>query len=476
MRSPGRILTFTLALLLLVGAAAAALRGNPSRTTAYVTDAQGRQLMLAGFNTDGGSKHNADGMPHYTEADVEREAADMATNTVRLLISWWASEPEPGRYDTAYFDRVQQRIDWYASRGYTVLLDLHQDVYSQFWSTEFNGGNGAPAWAVHTDGLPVAYNWDMWELTYLEPGAMRTWDHFWNTTGEHPELMDHYVRLTRTIAERFTGQPAVIGLDVMNEPYGGSIQGFQFDQGPLSDLYQRSLTAIREVNQDWWVCVEPQAMGVNWGSPPALRPLSDPRAEGPRVAICPHLYPLPNDLGDGYAGGSARVVDATLAVWRGNMLRLSERMGGVPIILGEFGLDTTAEGAIEYVSAATKVAEEMGAGWIYWSSDDGSWGPYEEDKTPRNLTRLLSTPRPVAIAGTGATWTSEAKRLTLTWTPKAGDRTPSVVRVPFAAFPNGPSVSGGELVRYDTALGLAEILPTAGGEGAAVTVTVTPAP
>lgn len=40
---------------------------------------------------------------------------------------------------------------------------LHQDVYSQFGDPPL-GGNGAPAWAVHTDGLPWKPNPEMWEL------------------------------------------------------------------------------------------------------------------------------------------------------------------------------------------------------------------------------------------------------------------------------------------------------------------------
>jgi hypothetical protein len=111
-------------------------------------------------------------MPKLTEADVEREHVDYGTNTVRFLISWRMVEPEPGRYDTAYLDRVETMVGWYAKRGYSVMLDMHQDVYSQFGDPPL-GGNGAPAWAVHTDGLPWKPNPEMWELGYLEPAVMR---------------------------------------------------------------------------------------------------------------------------------------------------------------------------------------------------------------------------------------------------------------------------------------------------------------
>src|SRR5699024_9620553 len=134
-----------------------------------------------------------------------------------------------------------------------------------------------------------------------------------------------------------------------NEPYGGTIQGPRFEAGPLTDLYQRTTDAIREVDTDSWVCLEPQALGYNWGVPTALEKIHDPREGEDRTAFCPHLYPLPMDLGEGYNGATKSRVDATIDAWVTNTLRTAERLGNVPIILGEFGLDTTGDGALEYV-------------------------------------------------------------------------------------------------------------------------------
>ncbi|WP_245709274.1 cellulase family glycosylhydrolase [Rhodococcus tukisamuensis] len=53
----------------------------------------------------------------------------MGTNFVRFLISWRSVEPAPGQYDQAYLDRVEDRVGWYAERGYQVMLDMHQDVF-----------------------------------------------------------------------------------------------------------------------------------------------------------------------------------------------------------------------------------------------------------------------------------------------------------------------------------------------------------
>jgi endoglycosylceramidase len=54
------------------------------------------------------------------------------------------------------------------------------------------------------------------------------------------------------------------------------------------------------------------------------------------------------------------------------------------------------DGALDYVRLVLRTTDDMGAGWIYWSSDPGSWGPYEEDGRIRNLVDVLgaSAPKP----------------------------------------------------------------------------------
>ncbi|HET6672907.1 MAG TPA: cellulase family glycosylhydrolase, partial [Agromyces sp.] len=250
-------LAIGLTALVAVGGVAAALRTpGPAAAGASMTDASGRSIIAHGFNTEGSSKSAPDGMPDFTEADLEVEHADMGTGFVRFLISWRKVEPEPGVYDQGYLDDVAERLDWFAERGYHVMLDMHQDLWGPGITPSGTNGNGAPIWATDMDGLPVGDH-EQWELYYLEPGVIRAFDQFWNTTGEHPELMDHYAGAWRAVAERFADVDAVVAYDLMNEPYGGTVQGPAFESGPLTELYQRSVNVIREVDQDSWACLEP---------------------------------------------------------------------------------------------------------------------------------------------------------------------------------------------------------------------------
>ncbi len=460
------------AALVLGGGLVAIARDAPEPSGTYLTDEHGRALVLRGFNTAGSAKSSPDGMPAFSEADLDREHTDMGTNFVRFLISWRSVEPEPGVYDQAYLDRIAERIGWYSERGYHVMLDMHQDLWSSAITPAADIGNGAPAWATHMDGLPVGKH-DMWELYYLDPGVIRAFDNFWNTTGRHPELTEHYAGAWRAVAERFADEPAVVAYDLMNEPYGGTLQGPAFEAGPLTGLYQKTTDAIREVDTDTWVCVAPQAMGTNWGTASGLGAIEDSRDSDPRIAYCPHVYPLPMDLGAGYQGTSRKLVDTTLDAWQGHVLRTAKALGDVPIIVGEFGLDTTVPGALEYIDRTYDTAREMGAGVGYWSRDDGSWGPYEEDGTARNLVAALDDAYPRAVAGTPVSWDSEPERLEMTYRPNPAVTEPTEIYLPREGFGDEIEVQGAELVTWNakTRLLLVRGDPTV----AEVTVVIVPA-
>ncbi|MFK4071238.1 hypothetical protein [Streptomyces sp. NPDC029674] len=201
----------------------------------WITDRQGRALVLRGLSTANSAKQAADGMPWIAEKDV--------------------------------------------------LLDMHQDLYGPRV-----GGNGAPAWATEMDGLASAPT-DPWELGYAEPGTVRAFDRFWGTVeGGGRDLRKHYVGALREVARRFADDDTVIGYDLMNEPWGGSVQGPAFESGPLARLYQDGIE--------------------------------------------------------------------------------------VPVVIGEFGLDVGLPGAMAYVEKAQRMADDMGAGFAYWSNDNGNWAPW----------------------------------------------------------------------------------------------------
>lgn len=458
--------TAAVLVLLAAGGVAAGARQPPGPIGRYVTDDQGRALILHGFNTAGSAKSAPDALPKLTQGDIDREYQDMGTNFVRFLIQWRAVEPTPGTYDMKYLDKVAERVRWYADRGYHVMLDMHQDLWGSGITPSGVAGNGAPAWATHTDGLPVATDQFTWEMYYLEPGVIRAFDHFWNTTGEHPELMDHYAGAWKAVAARFKDDPAVLGYDLMNEPWGGSVQGAAFETGPLATLYRRTIAAIRSVDEDSWIFLEPQAVGVNWGLPSALPHFDDPRAGQARIAFAPHVYPLPLDLGDDYTAGSKEWTDRTLDWWRENTLRTAGRMRA-PVLVGEFGLDMTRPGAPDLVRKVQAVSDQVGSGMAYWSRDADDWGPYSKDGQASGLVRAYVRAYPRAIGGVPVSIKYGDGLLQVVF--DANETGPTEIYLPERDFPDGGTVLGGAAV-WDAARRVVTVTTKTSGR-VAVTVT-----
>ncbi|MGG2936735.1 cellulase family glycosylhydrolase [Bacillus pacificus] len=301
-------------------------------------------------------------------------------------------------YNDDYLDKVAERVDWYKKQGIHVMLDMHQDLYSEF-ILNTGTGNGAPKWAVYTDGLP-AKKQSPWPLTYLQPGVMRAFDHFWNIYGKHPELQEHYSNMWRYVASKFVHNDAIIGYDIMNEPFGGIQPWPIFEMNSLSSMYQKTINKIREVDQKNWIFYEPQAFGVNQGLASTLSTLNDPRLGEQRLAYIPHLYPLLTESDLPYTGITKMIVKNTIQQWSENRKKEASHYQ-TPIVLGEFQISSAKPGASEYVNDVIDMISSIGSGYAYWENYKGFW---EDTDNINNLIGRLARPYPRAIGGQPIYW------------------------------------------------------------------------
>ncbi|MGZ9584362.1 cellulase family glycosylhydrolase [Paenibacillus marinisediminis] len=179
-------------------------------------DQEGRQVILHGINMVNKEK-TCNYLGAWDDDDFEL-LRQWGFNVVRLGIIWDGIEPEPGKYDEAYLDGVEKLIHAAEKHGIWVFLDMHQDLYGGEYS------DGAPRWAMITDDEPHLTG-EVWSDSYLiSPAVHRAFDHFWSNAPA-PDgigLQDHYAAAWRHVAKRFAGHPAVIGYDLMNEPFIGS--------------------------------------------------------------------------------------------------------------------------------------------------------------------------------------------------------------------------------------------------------------
>ena len=122
--------------------------------------------------------------------------ARLGFNVVRLGMTWSGLEPgtapanDPAICDPRHARRTHTSSTRPSSTGtwrgcqttvnllgrfhiYTIL-DMHQDVYNQMFD-----GEGAPTWAVCTNGVPSVDPPGRWSLAYATKAAGIAFHHFW---------------------------------------------------------------------------------------------------------------------------------------------------------------------------------------------------------------------------------------------------------------------------------------------------------
>lgn len=431
-----------------------------------IRDASGRQVFLWGINL--GEKSSAAGHRSWHGPEDFANLRRWGMNAVRLLIFWSAVEPEPGRYDEAYLQSVDERVGWARDAGLYVILDMHQDLYGE----AVPGGNGAPAWASLDDGLPHFTVGDIWSTAYyVSPKVHRVFDHFWNNAPA-PDgigLQEHFARAWRHVAARYADSPNVAGFDLMNEPFPGSmidealnellvalpgiLEGValpgnpaelvasvkdnpmppwllealdkperhrraaaalepvvqRFETERLMAMYRRVHEAIREVNTAGIFFLEPCVL-ANVGVPSAIEPLRmrDGTVD-PQRAYMPHAYDLVTDT-----AWVDRPSTNRLTVIVEQKRRDAERLG-LPLLIGEWGAYYGSSDTRQAAGIMRGLLEKHTAGAFYWD--------YHRDLEKTVYFAELSRPAPLRLAGRDAAFgfQSEKGLFTCRWLAGPGE-------------------------------------------------------
>lgn len=282
----------------------------------YIADAAGREVILRGANTTGLYRNHDDedrypgtaakpqdpaayegtcpvndgrwgdppmcqvdagGGPWSSAADDSRDDLSqmraLGWNFVRLAITWEQVEPEPGRYDQQFVERVAQVVRWAEEQGIYVLVDFHQDNYGDIprptprtdpgfpplWTRPTGQADGPPRWAVMTDGKP---NVNPLGFSVLSPAVLRAFTSFWSNRippvpqgdAPGPGLQDHYIGAVAAVAKRLRDEPAVTGIEIMNEPQPGEFDFMAMARDRLYPFYARVIQAVTGVRDGLPTC------------------------------------------------------------------------------------------------------------------------------------------------------------------------------------------------------------------------------
>lgn len=359
-------------------------------------------------------------------------------NILRFGIVWAAAEPSPGVYDRQYLQKVKEQLELAYRAGLYFFLDFHQDLYGVSF------GGGAPEWAEITDRMPHITG-DLWSDAYLiSPALNRAVEHFWNNdTVCGMGLQDHFIRMVWYVAQYFDQTPGLLGYDLWNEPYPGSVgqtaleaamnrlpgasgdrlenddekknliagltdidfysqltrilsqYTMPFEKSFLMSFYEKVAKTIHEISPEAFLFTEP-CYFTNLGAPSGIGRLSVPGQ-----VFAPHGYDLIVDTGHDDLYNPDRV---------DLIFRRHKQTGDlleVPTFIGEWGAFEGRPGNEKAAMQMIRILEKNLWSHTYWS-----WAPGMESRQEWNY---LVRAYPVATAGTLHSYRWERNAFTLSY-------------------------------------------------------------
>ncbi len=407
-------------MFLLFAMVIAGCSGSKTNTTVHNTvwsdgtwlrDTQGRVIVIHGINVSQKTPpYLPDSLP-ATGKTITGAAAYFSNikqggfNAVRLIIIWAGLEPTPGTIDPNYLNQIQQEVQMCKDDGLLVLLDMHQDLYSQYLCY----GDGAPQWACDLAGYdPTQCNTASWAINYTLPNITGSFQNFWNDgPGPGPGsgtvgLQDHYAAAWQSVAGLFPTDTAVLGYEIMNEPYPGKYNLFttDFETKALVPFYEKVAAAIRNADPAHVIAFEPSVTRANLSHnyETGISSTTFPK-DFANLIFVPHYYPLTS-------GSFISTTDiSSLQTTIPEIAMVSQSMR-TPFIVGEMGLDHNESNSAAYLTALLGEFDNEIGGWMFWAYDEvfsASGSMMLLDATGANafpLMDVLARPYPELTAGT----------------------------------------------------------------------------
>lgn len=422
-----------------------------SHTGTWITDASGRTVILHGLNLVNKRAPYEPEAAGFTEADAKFLARN-GFDAVRLGVLFEAVEPRPGVMDGAYLDSIERTVDLLATYKIVSLLDFHQDAYNE----EFDG-EGFPSWAVDDNGLPLSPQGNSWAANEaIMPAVWAAYSNFWaNVRGPGGVgLQQRFVAAWGFVAQRFRSNPAVVGYELMNEPFPGTgfqacaVQGCPAFDATLTAFYRSVTRQIRAADPSKPVFVEPNVL-FDFDAPTHLGAV-DPNAV---FSFHPYCQGSPTTCGAG--------IDTDFAA-----AQRYARANGNAQLVTEFGASLDPKTLAPVLDAA----DTNMVGWLEWSLWNHDPAPLGPDGTTLvvDLTRpptgsnvrqglldVLARPYPSVVAGIphdfGYDPGSHSFHLSWSTTKAAGGTfgtgAVTAVEMPAVAYPHGygAHVTGGRV-------------------------------
>lgn len=370
-------------------------------------------------------------------------------NVIRYILNWQYLEPAPGQYSETVLRDIGHFLDLCLENNIYVILDMHQDLYSSFTTkpykeNDFVFGDGAPVWACVTDGRKRGKFSLVWASGYFRDKAVHNaFENFWNNTEVFGRgLQDRFCDLWRMLAKKFGNHPAVLGFDLLNEPFPGKDGGKifnrliksavttgikspkldkksliksvfsknpvknvldefggeflnevtepcdgllkKFDEEKYSPFVNKLTSAIREETENGIIFLE-NCYYANLGIPLHFSPETVNGQQEKKQALAPHAYDFMVDSPLYKYANNSRVG----AIFR--QRKTEESSYNLPVLVGEWGGGGIDETWLSHCDFLLKLFDRYQWSSAYWC--------YDEKLRERPVMKTLCRPHPVAVCG-----------------------------------------------------------------------------
>jgi hypothetical protein len=338
-----------------------------------IVDGDGRKVLLRGFNDAALVSYPNDPPPPLDEMDATL-MQQAGFDVVRLGIDWSQLEPERGRINQAYLDRVASTVSMLNRHGLYVILDMH---FRLGWSPRL-GYSGAPGWA--TIGVP---NWNPLHESWspaLSPAAFTSDTYFWLSS----DWKKDFYLTWQAVAARFKDNAGVAGYDIFNEAHPLPIPPRIFEKFYLWPMFKEAIEAIGRVDSNHLFFIE--------GILLLTMNTAVVHLKAPNLVYGTHVYE--GSLVPPHWNG-----DPTFLRSRFQQRVKEAAEVPAPLWVGEIGYDLGAPGATSYADAALDEADDLGIGWAWWQWRESRWwGIVDRAGQLVNLNMLRHLARPYVIA------------------------------------------------------------------------------
>lgn len=154
----------------------------------------------------------------FSRADMQN-LKKWGINSIRLGVMWAGVEPKKGEYNQTYLDLMKRLVDTCAEYNISVLVEFHQDLFSEKFC-----GDGVPLWAIpetisatfplpidipykyYDNGLPKSCGKHQWGAYYASYSVNQGFNMLYN----NKKLLERFIKYWEKVAETFKSATNII--------------------------------------------------------------------------------------------------------------------------------------------------------------------------------------------------------------------------------------------------------------------------